>query len=963
MLRLALVEELRRLADGVVAARRSREKARRWHEGLGDRRGLDRRERPAAPRRGPAGRRPAVRRRSSSSCCSGCATSRPRRRRRGRRCSARSQEQDDSADEMLRIEHQREAADQLAIGNVITSMRLLSSIDWTLFFERVSLVEQLLRGDPAGAYALMDFSDARSLPPLDRAARQARAAGRDRRRRASAIELARMARRDEPLHDRRHHVGYYLISRGRFRLEHDLGYKPRLRERLARFAFRHPAVGYLGAIAATTLLSVASLLVYAARRGATDAELLARRARRAAPGQRARHQPAPPDHHGARAAAPAAEARHARRHPRRNTGRSWWFRRSSTPSRGCSPCSTIWRCASWPTATRTSTSRSSATSRTPIGHRSTARPWFSTRAKRRIDELNERHGDRPLLLLSPRAPLESRRGAMDGMGAQARQAHGVQPAAPRRDRHQLRPSATATCRCCPSVKYVITLDSDTQLPMEAGRRLVGTLAHPLNRPRFDATVGRVTEGYGVLQPRVGVNVVSANRTAFAKVFSGHVGVDPYTTAVSDVYQDLFHEGSYVGKGIYDVDAFDAALANRVPENALLSHDLFEGFYARTGLCTDIHLVDDYPSHYLAFAARQHRWVRGDWQIVRWLWRTVPDASAPPGPEHAAGDRALEDPRQPAAQPAVAGAGGAPRRGLDGPARFRAAVDRAGAAGPRLPRLRPGGAVALEPRARRAAARARAGGARQPRDERAPVAPVGDLAGAPELVDGRRDRPNALAPARERPPPARVGLGRSDRAAGSVARPGHPPDVGRSGHRDWHRRAGRDDRSETPAAGASLDRALAALSGDRVRHREAAGPRASTARRGGTRDAAEDRAQDLAVLRRPPGPGRSLARSRQLPGRSRRARRAPHLADQHRAAAARDARRVRLRVPQLLGRRRSARADVRDAARAAALSRAFLQLVRHADAGAARAGLCLDGGQRQSRRLPPDAEERSLRNHR
>ncbi len=141
----------------------------------------------------------------------------------------------------------------------------------------------------------------------------------------------------------------------------------------------------------------------------------------------------------------------------------------------------------------------------------------------------------------------------------------------------------------------------------------------------------MTEGYGVLQPRVGVDVVSGNRTTFAKVFSGHVGVDPYTTAVSDVYQDLFHEGSYVGKGIYDIDAFEAALANRVPENALLSHDLFEGVYARAGLCTDIHLIDDYPPQYLAFAARQHRWVRGDWQIMRWLWRTVPDATRHPVP--------------------------------------------------------------------------------------------------------------------------------------------------------------------------------------------------------------------------------------------------------------------------------------------------------------------------------------------
>ncbi len=175
-----------------------------------------------------------------------------------------------------------------------------------------------------------------------------------------------------------------------------------------------------------------------------------------------------------------------------------------------------------------------------------------------------------------------------------------------------------------SVKYVITLDSDTQLPLDSARRMIGTIAHPLIRPRVDPSLQRVTEGYAVLQPRVNVSIESATRTAFAEVFAGHVGIDPYTTAVSDVYQDIFHEGSYVGKGIYDVDAFTAVLAGRVPENRLLSHDLFEGSYARTGLCTDIDLIDDYPSDYLTFAARMHRWVRGDWQIARWIWRTVPD---------------------------------------------------------------------------------------------------------------------------------------------------------------------------------------------------------------------------------------------------------------------------------------------------------------------------------------------------
>jgi cyclic beta-1,2-glucan synthetase len=147
--------------------------------------------------------------------------------------------------------------------------------------------------------------------------------------------------------------------------------------------------------------------------------------------------------------------------------------------------------------------------------------------------------------------------------------------------------------------------------------------HPLNQPRFDPVTGRVTEGYGILQPRVSVTMASAAGSLFARTYAGHTGVDPYTTAVSDVYQDLFHEGLFTGKGLYDVDAFTAALEGRVPENTLLSHDLFEGLYARVGLVTDVEVVDDYPSSVLAHARRQHRWVRGDWQILAWLFPWVP----------------------------------------------------------------------------------------------------------------------------------------------------------------------------------------------------------------------------------------------------------------------------------------------------------------------------------------------------
>ncbi len=174
-----------------------------------------------------------------------------------------------------------------------------------------------------------------------------------------------------------------------------------------------------------------------------------------------------------------------------------------------------------------------------------------------------------------------------------------------------------------SVRYCLTLDSDTRLPRDVVRKLAGIILHPLNQAQIDPISRRVTKGYGVLQPRVSVTMASAAGSLFARIYAGHTGVDPYTTAVSDLYQDLFDEGIFTGKGLYDVDAFMAVLENRVPDNAVLSHDLFEGLYARTALVSDIEVVDDYPSSVLAHARRQHRWVRGDWQILLWLFPFVP----------------------------------------------------------------------------------------------------------------------------------------------------------------------------------------------------------------------------------------------------------------------------------------------------------------------------------------------------
>ncbi len=176
------------------------------------------------------------------------------------------------------------------------------------------------------------------------------------------------------------------------------------------------------------------------------------------------------------------------------------------------------------------------------------------------------------------------------------------------------------------VHYIITLDSDTQLPRGAAHSMIGAMAHPLNRAIIDPQRRIVTDGYGILQPRVGVSVHSASRSRLAATYSGQTGFDIYTRAISDVYQDLYGEGIFTGKGIYEVATLHAVLDRRFPRNSLLSHDLIEGAYARAGLATDIEVIDDYPSHYSAYTRRKHRWVRGDWQIVQWLFSRVPDES-------------------------------------------------------------------------------------------------------------------------------------------------------------------------------------------------------------------------------------------------------------------------------------------------------------------------------------------------
>src|SRR5258708_414942 len=175
-----------------------------------------------------------------------------------------------------------------------------------------------------------------------------------------------------------------------------------------------------------------------------------------------------------------------------------------------------------------------------------------------------------------------------------------------------------------NIKYVITLDTDTQLPRDAAWKIVAAMAHPLNQAVYDEKKQRVTEGYGILQPRVDTSLAGSNRTRYAQLHGNDLGIDPYTLASSDVYQDLFGEGSFIGKGIYEVDIFAKGLNGRFPENRILSHDLLEGSYLRSGLLSDVQLYEEYPSRYSADVKRRHRWIRGDWQIGTWLLPFVPN---------------------------------------------------------------------------------------------------------------------------------------------------------------------------------------------------------------------------------------------------------------------------------------------------------------------------------------------------
>ncbi len=528
-----------------------------------------------------------------------------------------------TVEDAVRAEHQRLAMNHVSMGNSITSLRLCGTLDWNEFVETASVVEQVLRRDPPGVYARMDFAsrdryrhavEALAEPSGEAQVRVA----------LRAIASARLAADAPGVDPRTAHVGYHLIGDGRHELEIDVACRLPWRERSQRAVLAHATLGYLGTLAILTGIGIAIAIVGARAVSAPHWMCIAT---------------------GLLAAIPASELALALLHrvvhrlvppqllPRLDL-------RSGVPeiARTMVVVPTILSSRAGVDALLEHLEVHFLGNHDPCIHfalltdfpdamqeQLTGEDAVLDAAIHGIEALNTRY-----------APGTNDRFYLFHRARQWNPSEGVWMGWERKrgkleEFNRLLRGATDTSFTVrigePSVlahvRYGLTLDTDTRLPRDAARRLIGVLEHPLHRPRFDAAIGRVVEGYGILQPRVSVTRASAAGSRFARTYSGHTGIDPYSRAVSDTYQDLFGEGNFTGKGLYDVDAFTAALAERVPENVMLSHDLFEGLYARCALVSDIEVVDEFPASVLAHARRQHRWVRGDWQVLYCLLPVMP----------------------------------------------------------------------------------------------------------------------------------------------------------------------------------------------------------------------------------------------------------------------------------------------------------------------------------------------------
>ncbi|MEP7382015.1 MAG: glucoamylase family protein, partial [Gemmatimonadota bacterium] len=527
-----------------------------------------------------------------------------------------------SAEEASARSTQRSAMTQIVMANSITSLRAIARRDWRTFVERQSVMEQVLRQDPAGFYAEQTFATRDHYRHVVESIAK--------RRRLSefdvanvVLDMARDASKAHGVEARDAHVGYFLVDRGLSELEEATDYLPTIGDRLVRIMRHHPNVVFLGGMVAGTAAALAALVWLAGPAAWISLPLVLLIALIPA-NDLAVHALndvltalLPPSilpkldlqKHGIPA------------HARTVVVVPTLFGSVAAVEEGLEHLEVQFLAnrrehlhfavlSDFTDAAEESLEGDAA---------------IVEAAEEGVRELNRRYAattEDAFYLFHRKRLWNPVQGVWMGWERKRGKLAEFNRFLQSRD-----PSAFSNVvgdtTVLGDVRYVITLDSDTALPPNAATALIGTIAHPLNKIAYDAAGRDIVAGFGIIQPRVGVSLPSAYRSMFAAIHSGHPGVDPYTTAVSDVYQDLYGEGSFTGKGIYDVDAFERATRGRFPENTLLSHDLIEGNYARVGLATDITLYDEYPSRYLTYTRRKHRWIRGDWQLLRWLTGHVP----------------------------------------------------------------------------------------------------------------------------------------------------------------------------------------------------------------------------------------------------------------------------------------------------------------------------------------------------
>lgn len=536
-------------------------------------------------------------------------------------------EQGQSIELLIQSDSQNQAADQVSVSHSIGSLRFIGSMDWNEFVETLSAVEMILRGDPADVYSDMAFSTRDQYRHAVESTSRHGGLTEDEVARES-IRLAGIGACEHGIDDRSAHVGYYLIDKGLPELEAAASVSRPWQTAIERWIIRNPLPFYGGGIAALTLLATLGFVSMMRALGIEAPKIL------------------PFALLFLLCASQLAVSLmnwlstllvKPRQLPRLNF---------STGITG--DCRTM---VVIPTMISNAESVDRLIEALELHHLANQDPHLHfalltdfpdatgevmpgdaallTRIRDAVVELNGKYpaGLHTNFFLFHRPRRWNPVGSV-WMGYERKRGKLMEFNALLRGRSS--GSFTETVGetgVLKAIKYVITLDTDTQLPRDAARQLVGTLAHPLNRARFDAERGVVTEGYGILQPRVGVSLPSSRRSWFVRLFAGDAGIDPYTREVSDIYQDLFREGSFIGKGIYDVDAFESALHGRFPENAILSHDLLESCHARSALVSDVELYERHPHRYDVDIDRRHRWIRGDWQVTQWLLPRVPGPDA------------------------------------------------------------------------------------------------------------------------------------------------------------------------------------------------------------------------------------------------------------------------------------------------------------------------------------------------